>query len=97
MKQIKRLLTDLLASIAYCRIVIDGIDEIEEIHQKEVISTLLTLQKGAPKTCKLVISSRNDEGLIKNLLKKEVTLLPLKVQTDDAIRAYINVKVQGLS
>ena len=97
LKQIKRLLADLLTSIARCRILIDGIDEIEESHQKEVISTILALQKGAPNTCKLFISSRNDEGLIKNLLKQVVTVLPLKYQTGDAIRAYINVKVQGLS
>ena len=95
-KLMRKLLREVLAGTDCCRIVLDGIDECDETQQKEVLSTFLDFQQNAADSCKILFASRNDENHIKNLLRKS-TIIPLKGQTDDAIRLFVNSKIAELT
>ena len=95
-KLMRKLLREVLAGTDCCRIVLDGIDECDEAQQREVLSTFLDLQQNAANSCKMLFASRNDENHIKNLLRKS-TVVPMKGQTDDAIRLFVNSKVAELT
>lgn len=94
-KAMKGLLAQVLSGLHSCRIVLDGIDECHETQQKEIISTFLSLQKGAPNSCKLLISSRVDEGYIKNVLRQKPSIR-LKEHTADAISLFVERNVAEL-
>ena len=95
-KLMRKLLREVLAGTDCCRIVLDGIDECDEAQQREVLSTFLDLQQNAADSCKILFASRNDENHIKNLLQKS-TVIPMKGQTDDAIRLFVNSKIAELT
>ena len=94
-KSVRRLLSEMLASIECPRIVLDGIDECDEAEQKEIVSVFLELQKNAAESCKILFASRNDESDIKSLLQHK-TLIALKGQTNEAIRLFVNSKVEDI-
>lgn len=95
-KLIRKLLREVLAGTSCCRIVLDGIDECDETQQKEVLSTFLEFQQNAADSSKILFASRNNENHIKNLLRKS-TIIPMKGQTDDAIRLFVNSKIAELT
>ncbi len=95
-KLMRKLLREVLAGIDCCRIVLDGIDECDEMQQREVLSTFLDLQQNAADSCKILFASRNDESHIKALLRKNM-IIPMKGQTDDAIRLFVNSKIAELT
>lgn len=92
----KDLLAQVLSGLHLSRIVLDGIDECHETQQKEILSTFLSLQKNAPNSCKLLISSRVDEGYIKRMLRQNPTVR-LKEHTADAISLFVEQNVAELS
>ena len=96
LKLMRKLLRDVLAGTDCCRIVLDGIDECDETQQREVMSIFLDLQQNAADSCKILFASRNDENHIKSLLRKS-TIIPMKGQTDDAIRLFVNSKIAELT
>lgn len=96
LKVMKGLLAQVFSGLHSCRIVLDGIDECHETQQKEILSTFLSLQKNAPNSCKLLISSRVDEGYIKNVLRQKPSIR-LKEHTTDAISLFVQQNVAELS
>ena len=95
-KLMRKLLREVLAGTDTCRIVLDGIDECDETQQRDVLSTFLGLQQNAGNSCKILFASRNDENHIKALLRQS-TVIPMKGQTDDAIRLFVNSKIAELT
>lgn len=90
----KDLLTRVLASLQNCRVVIDGVDECEELQQREILSSILSLQKESISSCKLLIASR-DEMQIKRVLRQS-TSISLKGKTDNAIALFISRGISDL-
>ena len=95
-KLMRKLLREILTATNCCRIVLDGIDECEDAQQRDVLSTFLDLQQDATDSCKILFASRNDENLIKALLRHN-TVIPMRGQTDDAIRLFVNSKIAELT
>ena len=90
----KDLLTQVLASMRMCRIVIDDVDECEESQQKEVLNSILLLQREAGSSCKLLIASR-DEIQIRRILRQSSSI-SLKGKTDHAIALFIKNGISDL-
>ena len=95
-KLMRKFLREVLAGTDCCRIVVDGIDECDETQQREVLSIFLDLQQNAADSCKILFASRNDENHIKALLRQN-TIIPMKGQTDDAIRLFVNNKIAEIT
>lgn len=93
-KIIKNILSEVLASLQSCRILIDGIDECEESQQREILSSILSLQTDAGSSCKLLIASR-DEIQINRILRQSKSI-SLKGKTDNAIDMFIRRGVSDL-
>ena len=96
MKRMKALLSDILAVVKSCRIILDGIDECNVEQQKAIISTFLSFQNEAADSCKILFSSRNDESHIARQLCRK-TVISLRGQTDEAIAIYAKKKIGELS
>ena len=96
LKVMKELLAQVLSGLPSSRIVLDGVDECHEAQQKEILSTLLSLQKNAPNSCKLLISSRVDEGYIKSVLR-QMPSIRLKDHNSEAISLFVDQNVAELS
>ena len=96
MKRMKALLSDILAVVKGCRIILDGIDECHVEQQKGIITTFLSLQNEAADSCKILFSSRNDESHIARQLRTK-TMISLTGQTDEAIALYAKQKIGELS
>ena len=92
----KALLRDIFSTVKACRIVLDGLDECAVEHQKEIISTFLSLQDNAADSCKIIFSSRNDESHIARLLSRK-TVISMRGQTDSAIALYARERTNELS
>ncbi len=90
----KDLLTQVLASLQNCRVVIDGVDECEELQQREILSSIVPLQKEPSSSCKLLIASR-DEIQIKRILRQSNSI-SLKGKTDHAIALFISRGISDL-
>ncbi|MCJ1426374.1 hypothetical protein MMC29_004277 [Sticta canariensis] len=96
LKVMKELLAQVLSGLPSSRIILDGVDECHETQQKEILSTLLPLQKNAPNSCKLLISSRVDEGYIKSVLRQKPSIR-LKDHNSEAISLFVDQNVAELS
>ncbi|KAL8693514.1 MAG: hypothetical protein Q9218_001671 [Villophora microphyllina] len=67
---IKKVLKDLFISVTTMRIVLDGIDEWDQLAQRETLKTLVELQKHGGDQCKLLVSSRKEPLIAKCLPQK---------------------------
>lgn len=83
----KLILKDLLSTIKPTRIIVDGIDEWEDRVQREVLRSLTELQKAGSDGCKLLISSRKEPLIRKELLHAEH--LHIVNQSLTGLRAYV--------
>lgn len=90
----KKILKDILFTIPNTRIVLDGIDECNHQTQRDVLRSLLELQKHAGDTCKLLISSR-EEPTIRNAMSNK-THIKLDGRTTDGLTIFIQNKVKEL-
>lgn len=96
LKRMKALLSDILAVLKGCRVILDGIDECNVEQQKLVILTFLSFQNEAADSCKILFSSRNDGSHITRQLSRK-TVISLRGQTDEAIALYAKHKIGELS
>ena len=83
----KKMLKEVLPNIKSTRIVLDGIDECGHSTQKDIVATLVELQKYAGDSCKILISSRDEPQINKSLPRK--THVPLEGNTAVGLRLYI--------
>lgn len=88
---IKNLLLDVLKSLGPTYIILDGIDELDEISWKNLLSTVLQLQEACPET-KLLISSREERDIALKLKRKSVSIR-IDHKNHDDIDAF--VRLQG--
>lgn len=90
----KKMLKEILFTIPNTRIVLDGIDEYNHQTQREVLGSLLELQKHAGDSCKLLISSREEPMIGKAMSSK--THIRLDGRTTDGLAIFIQNKVKEL-
>ena len=93
-KNMKDLLTQVLAGMQICRVLVDGVDECEESQRKEILTSILLLQQEAGSSCKLLIASR-DEAQIHKFLRQS-SKISLKGKTDHAIDLCIKNGISDL-
>ena len=90
----KRMLREVILSIPNARIVIDGIDECDHSAQREVLGSLLEIQKHTGNHCKLLIFSR-EEPLIGHTMPSRIRI-KLDGRTTDGLNLFIQNKVKEL-
>ena len=90
----KRMLKDVLSTVKPTRIVLDGVDECEYSVQKDVLSSLIELQKHAGEKFKILVSSRETPE-IKKLMPQKMHMR-LDGKTNDALHLYIQQRVKML-
>ncbi len=91
---VKDLLCKVLTSIGSTFIVLDGLDEIEDIAWKDLLSTILAV-KGQCVETKLLISSQEVQGIAQALEGHAVTLRVDKNNNDD-IQAFVHAESHDL-
>lgn len=91
---LKKMLKELLSTVKSTRIVLDGVDECDYTVQKQVLSSLVDIQKHTGENCKVLISSRETPKINKALPRK----MHMKVhgKTIDALHLYVQRKVKML-
>ncbi|MCJ1262293.1 hypothetical protein MMC22_002163 [Lobaria immixta] len=96
----KKLLKRVLSTVKSTRIVLDGVDECDYNVQKEVLSSLIELQKHAGENCKILVSSRETTEIYKAMeINKAVPAkmhMKLDGKTAEALHLYIQEKVNVL-
>lgn len=91
---LKKILGQILPNAKYTRIIIDGIDENEFDIQQELLKILLDIQKRADHNCKLLVSSREEPQIQRNLLPK--IHLKLGERTSKGLCLYIKTKAKEI-
>lgn len=91
---IKRILKDILSTDKVVRIVLDGIDEWDQIAQRDTLKTLVELQKHGGGDCKVLISSRNEPYISKAIPHK--VHMHIDGQSAHGLKCYIETNIQEL-
>ncbi|MCJ1463035.1 hypothetical protein MMC07_001639 [Pseudocyphellaria aurata] len=90
----KRMLKDVLSTVKSTYIVLDGVDEYDYIVQKDVLRSLMELQKHAGENCKILVSSRETPVINKAITAKRH--LRLGEKTAEDLSLYIEGKVETI-
>ena len=90
----KKLLNDLLHGARSTRVVIDGLDERDLDFQKDLLNSLVELQKDSGGKCKILLSSRREPQIDKALRKK--IHIPLDGRTEEGLKLYVHNSMQEL-
>ena len=90
----KKLLAHVLPTSKVARIVIDGIDELDDATQQETLRSLVEIQKNAGQFCKLLFSSREEPKIKKSLTAKKH--LKLGEKTLGGISLYIKESIKEI-
>ncbi|MCJ1426586.1 hypothetical protein MMC29_004489 [Sticta canariensis] len=90
----KKMLKDVLSTVKPTRIVLDGVDECDYRVQKDVLSSLIELQKHAGENLKILVSSRETPE-IKTVMPQKMHMR-LDGKTNDALHLYIQQRVKLL-
>lgn len=88
---LETMLKEILPNVKVTRIVVDGIDECDGEMQKELLRSLIKIQKLADCSCKLLVVSREEPQIQQSLLSKNHMRLGQK--TCEALSIYIKDKV----
>lgn len=90
----KKMLREMFSNIASIRLILDGIDECDRPLQHEILKTLVDLQKATGGSCRLLISSRREPQINKELPRK--IEFPLNGRNTEALQLYIQKSVEDL-
>lgn len=99
LRQIKKLLPDLLSAVSSVRIVIDGLDECQEEDQKSILTELLSAVKTSTSPCKIFVSSRAETFISKALRKRPTISLTERRErekVDEDIQEYVKHSMMAL-
>lgn len=97
LKQLKKLLPELLTTITSTRVVIDGLDECLEKDQKSVLQELLSISGKCGQSCKFLFASREDVYLSRALRARPyIDLRKRKSEIDKDIKIFISRKLSQL-
>jgi hypothetical protein len=91
--QLKTLIPQLLQIIPTTRIIIDGIDECSHETQKVILKNLYAVCIRPDISCKMLLSSRREVLIQKQLLDKPQILLDGRQEVDLDIRSYVMYKM----
>jgi hypothetical protein len=94
--QLKTLIPQLLQIIPKTRIIIDGIDECSHETQKVILKDLYTVCIHPEISCKILLSSRREVFIQKQLLDKPQILLDGRQEVDLDIRSYVMYKIMEI-
>ncbi|KAL8824557.1 MAG: hypothetical protein Q9191_004972 [Dirinaria sp. TL-2023a] len=83
----KKILKEIMQTAKMTRIVLDGIDEWDRTPQSDVLKALVDLQKTISSDCKLLVSSRHEPHIQKELTHS--THIPIKGQSTEGLNKYI--------
>ena len=83
----KKILKEILLTVKMTRIVLDGIDEWDRTAQSDVLKALVDLQKNASSDCKLLVSSRHEPHIRKELT--HATHMQINGQSTEGLNKYI--------
>jgi hypothetical protein len=92
----RKLLRDVLTAVSSVRIVVDGLDECEDVVQKELLAALLDFQKVTGQPCKVLVSSRPDHTKDSKHITDRKLTIKMRGETGKAIQAYIKNEVRML-
>ena len=90
----KKLLAHVLPTSKVARIVIDGIDELDDATQQETLRSLVEIQKNTGQFCKLLVSSREEPKIKKSLAAKKH--LSLGEKTLGGLSLYIKESIKKI-
>ena len=90
----RKMLGELLPFVEVTHLIVDGLDEGQLDMQKEMLRSLLEIQKRAGCNCKILISSR-EEPQIKHPLSS-MSHLKLEGKTSDGLKLYIIAQVDKI-
>jgi hypothetical protein len=90
----KKLLKDMFQDAKSTRVVIDGLDERDLGFQKDLLNSLLELQRDSEKKLKILLSSRREPQIDKALRQK--IHIPLDGRTGEGLKLYIQHSIQEL-
>ena len=91
---IKKILKKVLSTVKTTRIVLDGIDEWNQTAQRDVLKALVELQKTTSSDCKLLVSSRDEPLIRKELIRAEHLIID--GQSAEGLNRYIASKTESL-
>jgi hypothetical protein len=93
MAQLRILVPQLLETIPYTRIVIDGLDECSKEDQRMILKELQSLCLGLKTHCKVLISSRREVYLHEKLSGNQHISLEELEEVESDIRLYVKYKM----
>jgi Zn-dependent M16 (insulinase) family peptidase len=97
--QLRKALSELIATVPATRIIIDGLDECLVADQRAILSELLRLMKLSGDRCKLLISSR-ENACIQSVLGKKPTIFlsehDQRASIDMDIRLHVHEELMTL-
>ena len=88
------MLCQLLPYVSMTRLVLDGLDELTHDIQREILKSLLEVQKHAGCNCKILISSREEPQIKQSLFPK--SHLRLGGKTSEGLQLYITAQAQKI-
>lgn len=91
---IKKVLREIVSSVKALRMVLDGIDEWDQMAQRDTLKALSELQKHGGNSCKLLVSSRKEPSIGKSLPQK--AHMHIDAQSVEGLRRYIRSNTQDL-
>ena len=96
-KSLQIIVERLIGSLASVRIVIDGIDETDPSHQKEIIEDLMGLKRSSQDSCKILLSTRK-QPLISKLLQMKPTIRMEnhRDSINSMISSFVHQRLSGL-
>ena len=90
----RKILGQLIPTVKVTRLVVDGLDEAKHDIQKEILKSLLEIQKHAGFNCKILISSREEPQISHSLSPR--SHLKLEGKTSEGLKIYIMAQVKKI-
>lgn len=91
---IKKVLKEIVSSVKALRMVLDGIDEWDQMAQRDTLKAISELQKHGGNNCKLLVSSRKEPSIGKSLPQK--AHMHIDAQSVEGLNRYIGSITQEL-
>lgn len=91
---IKKVLKEIVSSVKALRMVLDGIDEWDQMAQRDTLKALSELQNHGGSNCKLLVSSRKEPSIGKSMPRK--AHMHIDAQSVEGLHQYIESNTQEL-
>jgi len=91
---IKKVLKEIVSSVKALRMVLDGIDEWDQMAQRDTLKALSELQKHGGNNCKLLVSSRKEPSIGKSMPQK--AHMHIDTQSVEGLHRYIRSNTKEL-